>query len=276
MKALTKCLSLTGFMLTLLVGCGGEPETTDELCAANPGLCDSYNLNDGQCRIQRTNTIWQEYETRKTNTDANKFKLLQNFIDYRHCLGLANQIELTKMKERGVKRSIAYTFSTAKIEQLEKELKHSQDPNALYYFWSQYNDKNAEKAFLALEGTKALETPQLQFSLAGYYSTRDKDKSIIILTHALALYNDDSHINPDILKSLISLTYQQNYYELSYIWTLVANDQEIISSSEENLQQMFNFPATKREELEEIADTTASQLRRGTFRSKNMPLPKSK
>lgn len=265
------CITL---LLAFMVGCDGEPDTTDELCSQNPGLCDKYNTEDGQCRVQRTHTIWQDYETQKKNTDENKYKLLQHFIKYRHCLGLANQIELKKQKERAAKRSIAFTFSTARIKQLENELRNTSNPNALYYFWSQYGDNNAEKAFLAMEGTPTLETPQLQFSLAGYYSTRNKDKAIEILVHALALYNDMSHINHDIFKSLVSLSYQQGYYEYSYIWTMVSNNLEIIKSTDENLYQMFNFSEDKRNELQEKADTITSQLKRGVFRSRNLPPPK--
>lgn len=278
MYGFKRYLSLATMTLLCVVigGCDGEPDTTDELCTINPGLCDKYNTNDGQCRVHRTHTIWQDYETRKSNTDANKFKLLQHFIKYRHCLGLANQIELKKQKERAAKRSIAFTFSTARIKQLENELRDTDNPSALYYFWSQYGDRKAAKAFLELEGTPTLETPQLQFSLAGYYSTRDKDKAIEILVHALALYNDMSVVNHDIFKSLVSLSYQQGYYEYSYIWTIVSNNLEIIKSTDENLQRMFIFSETKRDELTDIADSVTGELRRGVFRSRNLPPPKRK
>lgn len=278
MHGLKKYVSIITMALALafVTGCDSEPDTTDELCEQNPGLCDKYNTDDGQCRVQRTYTIWQDYETRKVNTDANKFKLLQHFIKYRHCLGLANQIELKKQKERAAKRSIAFTFSTARIKQLENELSDTKNPNALYYFWSQYGDQKAADVFLSLEGTPTLETPQLQFSLAGYYSTRDKDKAIEILVHALALYNDMSYINPDIFKSLVSISYQQGYYEYSYIWTMVSNNLEIIKSTDENLRRMFTFSETKIQELNDIADTITGQLRRGVFRSKNLPAPKRK
>jgi DUF2989 family protein len=79
-------LTILATLTTLLSGCYERHRTTDSLCESYPALCAELNVNDGQCRIQRTNLIWQRFDVQKNPTDAEKFKELQFTYDYQKML----------------------------------------------------------------------------------------------------------------------------------------------------------------------------------------------
>ena len=170
----------------LLSGCFDSYRTTERLCDNNPNLCQSLNLNDSQCRIQRTSLILQRHTTLQTPTDQQKFKELKATKEYQFCLEYAARIEPTKLKQRKTNRMQALYHSYESIERLNFQLLSSQDPSIIYYRWSQ-GDQTALLQFLALEGDPKLESPELQLALASYYIRKDKTKTLDILHHSLSL-----------------------------------------------------------------------------------------
>lgn len=205
----------------LLSGCFDHYRTTDSLCNDNPNLCQPLNLNDGQCRIQRTNLIWQRYDTLQTPTDEYKFKELKATKEYQYCLEYAARIEPTKLKQRKTKRIQALYHSYESIERLNQELQSSQDPHIIYYRWNQ-GDQIAKQQFIALEGDEKLEHPELQLALARYYVNKDKHKTLDLLHHSLSLYKAKDNINISILRSLSTLYYQQHNMAAAYVWTNIS------------------------------------------------------
>ncbi|TKF22582.1 DUF2989 domain-containing protein [Vibrio genomosp. F6] len=264
---------LVALSVPLIVsGCFENNNTTEKLCNNNPDLrCDQLNMNDGQCRLPRTDLIWHRFEVKKNPTDGNKIKEYEFVAAYSKCLELASQIapiDQTLLKQ---KRFNALIHSIAEKERIAGELKNSTAPNTLYFLWSQIGSDNARRKFLRLEGTKQLETAELQYALATFYTTRDKPKTISLLHNALVLTKPDK-LNSEIVKSLASINQSLGYSEHSYIWAIVGKEFEVPIASERDLQRMYGFDQEKVDRLNTIAENIADEIKDGNY-SRNM-LPK--
>ena len=261
----TNWLVATTFSL-LLTGCFEGNLTTEELCEKNPELrCEQLNMSDGQCRIPRTNLVWHRFEVMKAPTEANKVQEYKLVAEYRKCLELASQI--TPIDQSALKRQRfnALVNSIDELERIVNDLQSTSDPSTLYFLWSQTGDNNARRRFLQMEGTTALDTAELQFALATFYTTRDQEKTITILDKALSL-TQDGKVNPEILKSMASIHQGLNRKERAYIWTMVAKRFDVQVASEKNLKVMFNFSdASKYDSLDEIAGNVAKAIDKGRY-----------
>ena len=79
-----------GILPFTLVGCLEGNKNTDQLCQSNPTLqCELLNMNDGQCRVARTDLIWHRFEVQKQPTETNKIKEFELVTAYKKCLELA-------------------------------------------------------------------------------------------------------------------------------------------------------------------------------------------
>jgi hypothetical protein len=267
----TNWLVATTFSL-LLSGCFEGNHTTEELCEKNPELrCEQLNMSDGQCRIPRTNLVWHRFEVMKAPTEANKVQEYKLVAEYRKCLELASQI--TPIDQSALKRQRfnALVNSIDELDRIVGDLQSTSDPSTLYFLWSQTGDNNARRRFLQMEGTTALDTAELQFALATFYTTRDQEKTITILDKALSLTHDGK-VNPEILKSMASLHQGLNKKERAYIWTMVAKRFEVQVASEKNLKVMFNFPdASKYDALDDIASNVAKAIDKGRYQPRLIP-----
>ncbi|WP_244907437.1 DUF2989 domain-containing protein [Photobacterium iliopiscarium] len=253
-------------LLTLLLsGCLDDYRTTDSLCNDNPNLCQPLNLNDGQCRIQRTNLIWQRYDTLQTPTDEHKFKELKATKEYQFCLEYAARIEPIELKQRKTKRIQALYHSYDNIKRLTQELESSKNPHIIYYRWSQ-GDKIAKQQFIALEGDKKLEHPELQLALAGYYVNKNKNKTLKILHHSLSLYQEKDYININILHSLSTLYYQQHNMAAAYVWTAIATEQQPNNTVKKiTINNQFNLTHNERQQLDITAMKISAALKSGQY-----------
>ncbi|WP_234999128.1 DUF2989 domain-containing protein [Photobacterium andalusiense] len=263
-------------LLPLLVsGCFDRYRTTDSLCNDNPQLCQPLNLNDGQCRIQRTNLIWQRYDTLQTPTDQHKFKELKATQEYQFCLEYAARIEPTELKQRKTKRIKALHHSYEAIDRLTQELQFSQDPHIIFYRWAQ-GDQTAKQQFIALEGNTELEHPELQLALASYYIDKNKTKTISILHHSLSLYKANDNININILHTLATLYYQQEDIAAAYVWTKVANQYQsntppkTVTSSMKN---RFSLTDKERQKLNTTVIDIVKKLNNGQYIQTTIKLP---
>lgn len=260
----TKRILTTISMSLLLTGCFERHRTTDSLCESYPELCTQLNVNDGQCRIQRTGLIWQRYDVLKNPTDQEKFKELEATQKYIFCLEYAARIEPTELKDRKTIRMNALYDSYNNITRLNKELSLSTDPEIIYYRWSQ-GDEQAQQQFLALEGKKELETPDLQLALASYYISKDKDKTYQLLHHALSLYKKNETVNQDIIKSLATLSQQQKKLQEAYIWVLIANDMNMPVAKAKNIANLFLLTEDEQKVLNKKALNILDNLQNGSY-----------
>lgn len=84
--------------VAFLPACQGEFKTTDSLCSAHPELCKGLNNNDGQCRIQRTDLIWQRYKQLKTPTDIEKLHTLEFTRSYQYAWSMPQKLNQPAIK----------------------------------------------------------------------------------------------------------------------------------------------------------------------------------
>ncbi|UXI02890.1 DUF2989 domain-containing protein [Photobacterium sp. TY1-4] len=262
----TQRLYLSVACLTLLGGCFDRHRSTDSLCQDHPEICANTNLNDGQCRLQRTQLIWQRYDVLQNPTDEEQFKELKFTYAYQKCLEYAARIEPTELKERKTMRTRALIHSYEDIRRLSEALADSTDPQIIYYRWSQ-GDKRALRQFLQLEGTPALETPELQLALATFYTEVDKEKTIQLLKHALELHTGEQPIQPEIIQSLATLSHQTESATEAYLWAKIGTDLGASVASQEKLNNFYPMTDEERQRLDEKALQVAKSIRRGKFRA---------
>ncbi|WP_299013565.1 DUF2989 domain-containing protein [uncultured Photobacterium sp.] len=258
---------LPAICLTLLNGCYEQHSSTESLCESYPQICAETNLNDGQCRLQRTKLIWQRYDVLKNPADIEKYKELKFTYEYQKCLDYAARIEPTNLKERKNNRAKALIASYRSIDRLNKELAHSTDPEIIYYRLTQ-GDKSALRQFLQLEGKPALETPELQLALATFYTDKDKEKTIQLLKHALELYEKGQGIKPEIIQSLATLSHQTKSIDSAYLWARVGSEFGIPVASQEKLVTYYPMPEEKRSLLNDKAEKISKAIQKGNFKAR--------
>ncbi|KHT64658.1 hypothetical protein RJ45_05300 [Photobacterium gaetbulicola] len=264
MRKTIQKLTLLLASVIFVSGCFERHRSTDSLCEAEPQLCADTNLNDGQCRLQRVNLIWQRYEVQKNPSDKEKFQELKYTYDYQKCLEYAARIEPTELKERKTHRTQAMLSAYASIKRLNLELAESNDPEILYFRWSQ-GDRDALRKFLRLEGSPEMETPEMQLALATFYTTKDQEKTIQLLKHSLELYPRKPKIKPEIIQGLATLSHQSGASEQAYLWAKVGGKLAIPVASQEKLNAFYPMSDERRNELNEQAEHIAQALSDGKF-----------
>ncbi|GAD74167.1 hypothetical protein VAZ01S_004_00410 [Vibrio azureus NBRC 104587] len=253
------------FCLTL-TGCFDGNVTTEELCQKQPELqCKQLNINDGRCRIPRTNLIWHRYEQLQDHSEASKIKEYGLLAAYRKCLELASQITPIDQSELKRSRFDALVHSINELDRIVAELQGSTQPATLYFLWSQTGDMKARRLFLRMEGTPQLNTAEMQYALATFYAKRDAAKTVELLNNALSM-SDTNNLKPEILNTLASLNQELGNKEQAYLWTMVAKQFDMPITSKDKLERMFAFkqPA-KYEQLEDLAKRVAKSIKKGKY-----------
>ncbi|MDO6579811.1 DUF2989 domain-containing protein [Photobacterium sp. 2_MG-2023] len=250
--------------VVFLPACQGEFKTTDSLCSAHPELCKGLNNNDGQCRIQRTDLIWQRYKQLKTPTDIEKLHTLEFTRSYQYCLEYAAEIEPTRYKERKSVRTAALIHSYEVMEQLSEELADSKEPEVIYDRWSQ-GEHQAKEEFLKLEGTGQLQTPELQLALASFYTGVDKAKTRQLLLRALELYQGKVKVKPDIILTLATQAHQDNNKTEAYLWSRVGSLMGLPVANSETLSRLYPMPQQDKSHLDSLADSIIQSISAGHF-----------
>lgn len=265
-----KLVTLCGITF-LLAGCFEGNKNTEQLCADNPSLqCERLNMGDGQCRVPRTDLIWHRFEVHKNPTDQNLIKEYQYLAEYKKCLELASQIQPIDQSGLKQRRFSALINSGEDLDKIIANLKKSTSPESLYFLWSQTGDDDARRSFLQLEGTRALETAEMQYALATFYTSRDQQKTHQLLIHTLELTNS-SNINVEVFKSLASTTYRLGLKKEAYIWTMVAEKFEVPIASQAELKLLYGFESGVYSQLDDIADEVEDAVMSGTFTAALIP-----
>lgn len=258
----------------LLSACFDSKPTTEQLCEDHEALqCIQLNMRDGQCRHQRDAVIFNRFDVLKSNSDLDKLKTIQATHIYQVCLTSAAQIEPITAKEVKSKRTEALLNTYDAIDALALELKDSKEPKVLFYRWVT-GDKNALRAFLQLEGTSALESTELQYALATFYTQRDGNKTILILNHALELLTEqdyDNNQHTTVIKSLASINHKENNKEHAYVWALVGKGYELQVASEQQLDLLYQFTDIEKERLKQASELIKENIDNLTFKASLLP-----
>ena len=255
----------------ILSGCFENRKNTDKLCADNPGLrCELLNVDDGQCRVPRTDLIWQRFEVLKNPSVDNKIHEYQLVSEYRKCLELAAQILPIDQTELKQKRFSALIHSGDEQQRLVDELHQMRTPQSLYFLWSQTGDNQARREFLQMEGNPELDTAEMQYALATFYTSRDREKTIQLLNRALELTKGQP-VNTEIFKSLASTYQVLNDKEHAYVWAMVGKEYGVPLASKAELDLLYGFGDEKFERLENVAAEVVTAIKAGQFSSHMVP-----
>tara|TARA_Y100001956_G_scaffold46211_1_gene44919 strand:- start:717 stop:1487 length:771 start_codon:yes stop_codon:yes gene_type:complete len=253
------------------MGCLEGRKNTEQLCADNPALkCERLNMDDGQCRLPRTDLIWHRFEVIKNPTPKNRIQEYELVAEYKKCLELASQIQAIDQTELKQRRFKALVNSGEDLETIVGVLSQSKSPEALYFLWSRVGNEDARRSFLQLEGTSQLDTADMQYALATFYTSRDQHKTRQLLLRALELTNQNN-INNEVFKSLASTTYRLKQREEAYIWAMVASEFDVPIATESELQLLYGFDDGKYKQLQLIADQLKEAIEKGTFTKEMVP-----
>ncbi|MCE0492919.1 DUF2989 domain-containing protein [Vibrio salinus] len=256
----------------LLSGCFEDRRNTEQVCADHPLLkCEELNMDDGQCRIPRTNLIWHRLDVIKKPTDLSKIKEYKLTQAYKKCLEVAAQIQPIEQAELKRRRFNALVNSGANLKRLENELKKYKTPRSLYFLWSQIGDLDSRRRFLQLEGTKELETPYLQYALATFYIDRDPEKTVKFLNHSLELTHSSKNLNLQVIESLASLYNLMKEKEKSYIWAKVSKEFGAAVADDKQLFLLYGFDEKRKDQLDVIAEQVIDAINDGEFHSTLIP-----
>ncbi|REL29596.1 DUF2989 domain-containing protein [Thalassotalea euphylliae] len=249
----------------LLMACDTGPDLA-KICKESPAMCEEF-IEDTWCKKERVKTIYHNYALTQTGADKQKFDLLIAYEEYAACMDHASQIEHIKLKYKKRNRIDNAIKAKERIKQLSEETLRSEHPELLFYHWSRYLNEGALAKFLAMEGSKALETAASQFNLATYYIKRDPDKTLDLLFHALELQPDDSPVNTEIFKSITTIFTDKEEFKQAYIWLkiLTLYDPEDIDSSEQGLMAFAQFHKLDADFLDKVASATLDKITDGTF-----------
>ncbi len=255
-----------------ITGCFERNVSTDQLCQDNPELhCESLNMDDGQCRIPRTNLIWHRHEQLNNLSESSQIKEYGFVAEYRKCLELASQI--TPIDQSALKRQrvSALVYSISELERIVRELKPSQQPETLYFLWSQTGDKQARRQLLQMEGSPKMDTAEMQYALATFYTNRDTLKTLTLLNNALTL-SDKNNLNPVVIKSMASIHQKLGDKERAYTWAMVAKEFDLPVAEESQLKRMFHFnDSAQYQQLNDLAKSLANSIEEGNYSPELLP-----
>ncbi|MBU2871469.1 DUF2989 domain-containing protein [Colwellia sp. E2M01] len=269
--AQTRSVRTIGLLLMvfcfLLSGCSDKVNIA-QLCDENKTICEEISA-DNWCKAERIDVVVHSVNVKNNNLDDDKYKLLVAYEGYIKCMSLAAQIQHIKLKEKTTKRKNNLYTAQAKLEQLTTEVAHSKNPHILYYQWSRNSNEEALADFLALEGTKQLESSMGQHHLATYYIKRDTQKTLGLLYRSLELHQPEAELNPEILMSLATILTNKKQYKQAYIWLRayqlsLGKPDKMIESNLKSYQSVGNLNA---DFLDDVADSTLDKIQAGKFKS---------
>ncbi|WP_430455786.1 DUF2989 domain-containing protein [Rheinheimera sp.] len=252
-------------LLVLLSACGEKELNITQVCQEKPGLCTDL-IEDGHCRVERSETILARFGEQKLPSDANKYRLLLDFEKYSKCMELAKGIEHIKLKEKTTARVDSYMVSLNEIKRLTDETVTSDYPGLLYYHWSRHQSRPHLEKFEQAAQAGQLNTPDLKFALARYYIERDKSLAITTMLDALKLYKAGEVVDTDIYTSLTTLYFKQNKLPESYHWALVAQAAGVERIEFDMILKSAKDNALDKDKIETLADETVAGLEAGQFK----------
>ncbi|MBL4829612.1 MAG: DUF2989 domain-containing protein [Aliivibrio sp.] len=269
-KQTIKLAVISLLSLTLLGGCFLFPPTVQELCEANSALrCTELNMNDGQCKKDRHILIQQRLVALNDSSDINKLNLLKVTKTYEQCITLAAQIEVKTLKYIKTRRAIALININKEIASLEQGLSQSQDPNIIYYQWSQ-GDNYALTKLRKLEGSGKLQTSELQLALSTYYMKRDPDKTLSLLHQSLKLSKPEQDISSQI-QTLATINHKHGSKQHAYLWAQVGKSFDLPVVSDIQLNRLYSLDQNQVEQLKSAAEKITDALKSGKFNENLLP-----
>ncbi len=251
--------------LLLLAACDSGI-TIYDICQQNPELCARFP-GGGHCNESRSKVLMDGWAESRLPSDANRYNMLISLEHYNACIELASKIEHIKLKEKKTQRIEGYLESIKEIKRLSEATRTSDYPHLLYYHFSRNGDQRALDKFLALEAEGKLNSAELQYGLATYYTKRDPEKARDLLLKALALHKPDvERLNPEIFIALTNDHYNRDELKSAYIWARISEMAGLTNIKMKQLELELEARNLSKDRLDDIAETTWDQLNSGTFK----------
>lgn len=247
-----------------VAGCDNDRLHT--ICSNHPELCQDL-VDDGWCRYERTDVIRSRFYLQEEQSDRRSYELMRSLERYIKCAEHSTNIEYKRAREQKSPRVEGMLAAGDQLARLDAATRNSQDPYLLLWHWTNNSDERARQQFLAQEGSKGLEEPDLQLVLAGIYAKSEPDKAIAILHHGLSLYREGEQINSRLLTSLSTLYMSQKQYEQAYLWGKVSeafpNNPEV---SAKRFGLYYSLSKPRQDALDAQAAEIVRQLQGGSYR----------
>ncbi|HEH9440663.1 TPA: DUF2989 domain-containing protein [Aeromonas sobria] len=245
---------------------GCNDDRIHNICGNNPELCQDL-VDDGWCRYERTDVIRSRFYLKEEGTDRRKYELMRGLERYLKCAERSTNIEYKAAKEQKSPRVEGMLAAGDQLAQLDATTRNSQDPYLLLWHWTNNTNALAHQQFMALEGTKVVDEPELQLALAGSYAKSDATKAIAILHYGLSLYREGDKINSRLLTSLSTLYMGQKQYGLAYLWGKVSESfQDAPEVSAKRFAIYHSLSKTEQDGYDVRAAEIVEQLKRGSYR----------
>ena len=145
---------------------GCNDDRIHNICGNNPELCQDL-VDDGWCRYERTDVIRSRFYLKEEGTDRRKYELMRGLERYLKCAERSTNIEYKAAKEQKSPRVEGMLAAGDQLAQLDVATRNSQDPYLLLWHWTNNTNELARQQVMALEGSKALDEPELQLALGG-------------------------------------------------------------------------------------------------------------
>ncbi|MGY3941764.1 DUF2989 domain-containing protein [Aeromonas tecta] len=244
-----------------------DDDRIHNICANHQSLCVDL-VDDGWCRYERSEVIRARYHLQEAGTDRRKYELMRGLERYLQCAEHSTNMEYKRAREQKSPRVEGMLAAGHQLEQLDMQTRASQDPHLLLWHWTNNRNPDARASFMALEGSPALEEPELQLALGGIYAKREPRKAIALMHHALSLYREGDKINSRILTALSTLYMGQQEPGLAYQWGKVSESfQDVPEVSASRLGIYHAIGKGEQDALDRVAATIVEQLKRGVYRS---------
>lgn len=268
----TKLRLATIALATLLSACSQELKVND-ICELYPDFCEKFTP-DSWCKAERKNMLFTYHHLEQNKAEQNKadlerYNLLIALEKYKQCMNHAAKIEHIKLKEKQTARLKNEVMAHETIQEISQQTRNSKNAYLLYYHWSRYLDERALKQFIAKEKSNELNSSELQFFLATYYTKIDAHKTLGLLYRALELYKPEDKLNIEIFKSLSTLFTDKKEFKQSYIWSKVLKlyhpeDTDITDKSLQNFASLYQLDTKF---LDKVAQNTLDKILDGAFKS---------
>ena len=272
---LVKYTFLSGLLLSLTAcDSSGSQDTVANICESNPELC--ADIHKGiDCRYKRSSLIRARYYDKVAPSEENTLKLLDELDDYDVCLELTLLMEYSQ-KQTQKQKSVENYLTIQKLlsEKLEG-IQNSTDPHIAYYLWTHFQDKHAKSVFLKAAMKKNNKDIKMLLKLASAYSGEYPQYALDTFYKALQLTKSLDEIPLTTFTFMMTIYYRNKDFEQAYIWALMANKinhDDPLPINYDLILQKGHRGSKKliknEDELQKIADTYYSQLRKGKFKTK--------
>jgi len=263
--------SLFLILLSLfLSGCGDFKRVSmSQICEDKPSICNDLHIF-GDCRYQRTSLVRSRYQHILEPTEKNTLLLLEESEIYKTCLEPKLQIAYTRYKERKQKRIDNYLTAQSITDKLLKDTAGTQDPNLAYYLWTNHQDLQAKKVFLAAANNPNLTDSSVLSKLAVYYSADEPQLALNFYYKALRESKNIEELPSNIFIQLVSLSFRHHLYKETYVWAKVATatSEEPAPIRLDMIIQRGYISEDEQSQLDNQADNYESALDDGIFKGK--------